>query len=251
MSQLIPIHDPQKGKMRVAALVSGSGVSLRGILVQAREMESRGGAPYEVVAAFTDNPSSKAHHLAAEFDLPVFSNDIHAFYRKRGAPIKDLAVRAEFDQETVRLLAPFRPDLLAYAGYVWVTTWPLVQAFRGINFHPADLSVPEGDKPRYAGMHGLRKALLAGEKELRAALHLVTTEVDRGPILLLSEPVPVAEGADTPLEELERHYLRLLNLQKGPLFARATKDIAEGTFKMDAAGLLHYGETPIPGGYRL
>jgi hypothetical protein len=57
------------------------------------------------------------------------------------------------------------------------------------------------------------------------------------------------EGDDP--EEVSRYYLKLLNKEKGPLFARAAKDLAEGTFRRDEKGLLYYEETRIPHGYRL
>jgi len=248
---LTSLYDPRNGRMKIAALVSGSGVSLLGILEQQKEMEKRGNAPYEVVAIFTENPASKAEELSRHYNLPVFTNDIKKFYATRGAKLSDLKVREEFDRETVALLGRQRPDVLAYAGYVWVTTKPLVEAFLGLNFHPADLSIEERGKRKYAGAHGVRDALMAGEKELAATLHIATTEVDCGPILLISHPIIVERKEGDDLEEVSRHYLKLLNKEKGPLFARAAKDLAEGTFRRDEKGVLYYGENPIPHGFKL
>ena len=248
---LTPLYDPKKGRMKIAALVSGSGVSLLGILEQEKQMQKLGTAPYEVVAIFTENPASKAAELGRQYNVPVLANDIKKFYAKRGAKVSDLKVREEFDRETVALLAEVRPDVLAYAGYVWITTKPLVDAFMGINFHPADLSIEEGGVKKYAGAHGVRDALLAGESQIAATLHIVTTEVDSGPILLISDPIKVERKEGDDLEEVSRYYLKLLNKEKAPLFARAAKDLAGGRFKRDERGLLYYGERPIPRGYRL
>jgi len=248
---LKPIYDSTKGKMRVAALATGSGTSFRTVIEQQIEMLAKGGCPYEAVAIFTDNPKSKVFDIGKKFDIPVFLNDIRAFYEKRGKKITDKKVREEYDRETVRLLEPFKPDFLAYAGYVWATTAPLVSAFTGINGHPADLSIMRGGKRAYAGANGVRDALAAGETELRCTLHLVTTEIDQGPILMISEPVRVEKGPDFSIDQASREYLNVLNQKTRKLFPRVIKDIAEGTFKRDERGALYYGDRPIPYGYRL
>ena len=248
---LTPIWDPEKGKMRVAGLVSGSGKSLIAIIEAQAQMEGEGKAPYEVVGLFSDNPKSKAEEIGKKYGIPVFTNDIRSFYKSRGKKVTDLRVREEFDREAVAALKSIMPDVLAYAGYVWATTAPLVDAFLGINAHPADLSIMEGDRRKFAGAHGVRDALLAGETALASTAHLVTTQVDGGPILMISEAVHVEQHEGMSMEDMSRHYLRLLNEKTRELFPRVIKDLAEGTFKRDEKGWLYYGETPIPKGYRL
>jgi len=248
---LTPIWNPEKGKMRVAGLVSGSGKSLVTIIEEQARMEAEGSAPYEVVGLFSDNPKSKAEEIGKQYSIPVFTNDIRSFYKSRGKKITDRRVREEFDREAVEALKSIRTDVLAYAGYVWATTAPLVNAFLGINGHPADLSIMEGGRRKFAGAQGVRDALLAGETALASTVHIVTTEVDGGPILMISEPVQVEKHEGLSLEDMSRHYLRLLNEKTRALFPRVIKDLAQGTFKRDEKGGLYYGETPIPKGYRL
>jgi folate-dependent phosphoribosylglycinamide formyltransferase PurN len=245
------IYDSTKGRMRVAGLVSGSGSSFRTIIEQQIEMQAKGGCPYEVVAIFTDNPKSKTFALGKEFNVPVFLNDIRAYYEKRGRKITDKQVREEYDKETIRLFEPVKPDFLAYAGYVWATTSPLVNAYISVNAHPADLSIEKNGRRTYAGANGVRDALIGGELEVRSTLHLVTTQVDGGPILLISDPFKVDKNSGMSLEEASRFYLRPLNEKIRKLFPRVVKDIAEGTYRRDEKGLVYYGDVPIPKGYRL
>lgn len=56
-----------------------------------------------------------------------------------------------------------------------------------------DLTIkqPNGER-RYTGLHSTRDAILAGEHETRSTLHVVTENVDGGPILSLSRAYPVA-----------------------------------------------------------
>ena len=72
----------------------------------------------------------------------------------------------------------------------WVETWK----GRALNLHPSLL-------PRYggAGMHGFKvhqAVIAAREPETGATVHLVTTDVDAGPILAQAR-LPVL-AADTP-----------------------------------------------------
>ena len=55
-----PLYDPQKGKMRVAGLVSGSGKGLLAIIERQKQLETKGDCNFEVVGLFSDNPKSKA-----------------------------------------------------------------------------------------------------------------------------------------------------------------------------------------------
>lgn len=247
---LKPICEFPGKKMRVAGLMSGSGLSLRAVIERQRALEAAGGCPFEVVGLFSDNPKSKALQLGKEFNLPVEVVDIHAFYAQRGRPIKDKQVRAEYDQGILRFLEPLKPDLLAYAGYVWATSPALVDAYVGINAHPADLSIEKDGRRPYAGANGVKDALEAGEHELRSSLAMITHKVDYGPVLLISDPVKVERRPEVSLEEASRFYLRILNDKIRKLFARAVTDIAEGAFQKDEAGSLFYKNAPIPKGLR-
>ncbi|MGQ9648057.1 MAG: phosphoribosylglycinamide formyltransferase [Thermodesulfobacteriota bacterium] len=243
------LYSPKKGKMRVVGLASGSGKSLLTVIEQQKELDASKGSPYEVVAIFTDNPKSKAREIGEQFDIPVILHDIRAFYAERGAKITDMTVRQTFDLETVKALAPYNAHVALYAGYVWAATAPLVNAFLGINVHPADLSIENDGKRAYAGAHGVRDALLAGEKMLASTAHLVTTEIDGGPILMISKPIAVDWGKRS-LEELEKECLNLLNREARRLFPKVVKAVAEGDFEIDEDGLLYYMGLPIPKGYR-
>jgi phosphoribosylglycinamide formyltransferase-1 len=91
-----------------------------------------------------------------------------------------------------------RVELIVDAGYDRVHTAPLLAAFAGriINVHPSLL-------PAFAGgMDAIERALAAGVSETGATVHVVTGDLDAGPILVQA-PVPVHPG-DTPETLLER-----------------------------------------------
>lgn len=104
-------------------------------------------------------------------------------------------VRAEFDALTATMLRDFGVDAVMLIGYVYVLTAPMLDAFDGriFNVHDADLTLLGSDgRRRYRGLHATRDAILAGERETRSTLHVVTEDVDEGPIVAVSEAFPVA-----------------------------------------------------------
>lgn len=104
---------------------------------------------------------------------------------ERQAPCR--SERAAFDAETAALLRPFDVDAVVLLGYLYVVTEPLLSAFpdRIINLHDSAL-------PRYPGLHATRDAIYAGERETRSSAHVVTAQLDAGPVIALSEAFPVA-----------------------------------------------------------
>jgi folate-dependent phosphoribosylglycinamide formyltransferase PurN len=104
-------------------------------------------------------------------------------------------VRAEFDAITAGMLQELDVDVVVLLGYIYILTAAMLDAFAGriLNVHDADLTLLGSDgRRRYTGLHSTRDAILAGERETRSTLHVVTEEVDAGPIVALSEPFPVA-----------------------------------------------------------
>ena len=247
-----PLFNYSSDKLRIAGLISGSGKSLISIIERQKELETKSTCHFEVVGLFSDNPNSKANEISKKYNIPVFVNDIKAFYRERKTKITDRSVREAFDQKTADFLKTLNPDIVVFAGYIWAITKPILKAFQSINCHPADLSVENQGHRSYAGAHGVRDALLAGEKMLHSSLHVVTQEIDHGPIMLISEPVVVEN--DSPGFDLQARsikYLRLLNEKSRHLCAMGVEKISENIFTIDSKGELFYNQNPIPKGYRL
>jgi phosphoribosylglycinamide formyltransferase-1 len=258
---LIPLHDPAEGVLRVAGLMSGSGTNIRKIIEHQIRIEREHGAPppFEVVAIFTDNSCSNAVAIGKEFDLPVVVRDLEGFCRRRGVSRRDLKAREDFDRMTVKALSPFEVKVAAYGGYMSIATAPLVEAFLGINVHPADLSIegPDGRR-RFIGGHAVRDAIAAGQRTICASTHVIEHEVDQGRILMISEPMEIYLDPRWDLsnpEDLKKaeafNQDRLKEHGDWVIFPRTIEDIARGRFCRDEKGDLYYDGIPIPKGWRV
>lgn len=100
-----------------------------------------------------------------------------------------------------------RVELVVDAGYDRVHTKPFLDAFanRIINVHPSLL-------PDFAGgIDAIERALASGAHETGATVHVVTADVDEGPILL-QEPVPIRDGdtVQTLRERVHQAEYRIL-----------------------------------------
>ncbi|MGO9872381.1 MAG: phosphoribosylglycinamide formyltransferase [Acidimicrobiia bacterium] len=154
--------------MRVGVLASGTGTILQALLD--RDL------PVVVVLA----------------DRPCRALDI-----ARGDGIADELVertdfgpsfdRVAYTKTVVAALEDHNVDLVAIAGFGTILAEPFVDTFggRAVNTHPALL-------PAFKGWHAVRDALAAGVKVTGCTVHLVTEEVDAGPILA-QEAVPVLD----------------------------------------------------------
>ncbi|MFH1033258.1 MAG: formyltransferase family protein [Pseudomonadota bacterium] len=189
--------------LRVAAFMSGSGSNIRRLL-------ERKSPHYEVAFIFSDRADdhSQGQKIAHEYGLPYFAYDTRRFHQLRGQKRsvltkEGLQTRRAFDAVAGRLVRAFGVDLLALGGYMSFLTLK-----RGINVHPADLSIDDAKgRRRFVGDDAVMDAIAAGQKELRASTLWIDQGVDSGPLLMVSDPLPVDLPA--PLEELVADPARL------------------------------------------
>jgi len=225
--------------MRVALLCSQRAPGLDDLL-----RDPNRGSLYELVCCLTSEEDSSMLERAKQEGIVALAHPIRPFYRRQGARLTDLAVRHRYDAETVGILERFEPDLVLLAGYLYIVTAPLLRRFpeRIFNVHHSDLTLGDRQgRPRYVGLRAVRDAIFAGERETRATLHVVSQEVDRGPLLLRSSPFPVsplvrdglAWGAVDMLKAYAfAHQEWMLRAAWGPLLSRAIDLVATGRVHM-------------------
>jgi len=223
-------------RLRVALLCSQHAPGLEFLLADAAR-----GQLYDLVAALSTHDAFAEHEALQAHGIPCLRHPIRSFYKWQHAPVRDLALRREFDACTLHLLRPYAPDLVVLSGYLYLLTAPMLEAFpaRIVNVHHSDLSGPPGR--RYPGLHAVREAILAGETETRATAHVVTEEVDAGPLLLRSWPYPVATLAHQALAwgalDIVRTYAAahqqwMLRTSFGPLLAGSIAAYARGAVRL-------------------
>lgn len=169
---------------RLAVLISGRGSNLQAILDAIRD--GRLDATIAVVISNRAEARGLARARAADVEALMLSP---ASFARRDD--YDRAIAAELRRRDV--------DLVCLAGFMRVVGTPLMEAFPNhiLNIHPSLL-------PAFPGLGAQRQALEHGVCVTGATVHLVTPELDGGPIVLQAA-VPVL--ADDTVDSLSARIL--------------------------------------------
>ncbi|WP_299041639.1 phosphoribosylglycinamide formyltransferase [uncultured Tateyamaria sp.] len=188
-------------KKRVGIFVSGGGSNMRALV---EDMDAR--HPAEPVVVVSNNSDAGGIAWARDAGLATVVVDHRPYGRDRSA----------FEGAISNALAPFELDMICLAGFMRVLTAGFVTPWRErmLNIHPSLL-------PKYRGLHTHARALEAGDAEHGCTVHLVTPELDEGPVLGQAR-VPL-QADDTP-EELAARVL----VQEHRLYPAVLRRFASG-----------------------
>ena len=197
-------------RLRIGVLASGGGTNLQSIIDSCERGEIDG----DVVVVITNVPDAHAVKRAENHGIEAYC------FPHEGVS------REEHEADVVGCLEKHKVDLVCLAGYLRMLTPGMVDKFKGriLNTHPALLPSFGGK-----GMHGIHvhKAVLDyGAKVSGCTIHVVTAEVDGGPIVM-QKAVPVLEE-DTP-ESLQERVLK----EEHKLYPRAIQLFAQGKVKIE------------------
>lgn len=159
-------------RAKVAALISGSGTNMAALLYASRADD----CPYEIVLVASNNPDAGGLKLAEAEGVPTFV-----------LPHKGMA-RADHDMAMDAAIRASGAQYVALAGYMRILTGDFVARWEGrmLNIHPSLL-------PKYKGLHTHERALEAGDSHAGCTVHIVSAELDDGPILGQT-PVAILPG---------------------------------------------------------
>lgn len=181
--------------VRVGVLISGRGSNMLALSEYRRRDPDR---PYRIELVASNKPEARGLVLARRLGLPIWS---HSHERLERAAF-DALVEAAFVERGV--------ELIALAGYMRLLSPEFVARWQGriLNVHPSLL-------PLYKGLNTHQRALLAGDEEAGCSVHVVTADVDDGPVIAQAKvrilPRDTAESIEARvLEEEHKLYPRAL-----------------------------------------
>jgi len=176
-------------RAKVGILISGRGSNMASLIEAARNPD----CPYEVALVVSNVPDAAGLAFAAANDIPTFALS-HIGLK-----------RAEFDELVNGALRDAGVEYVALAGYMRLLSPGFVEKWTGrmINIHPSLL-------PAYKGLDTHQRAIDAGEAKHGCSVHIVTAELDDGPILAQAEvPILAGDNADALAQRvlIEEHKL--------------------------------------------
>lgn len=191
------------------------------------------GTLYEIVALISTEEKIAEEAEIDSRGVPVVHHPIRAYLEERGHNPFDIRHRHIYDQQIATMLEILEPDLIILSSYLYLLTSVVLDRWVGriVNVHDSDLTLLGDDGlPRYRGLRSTRDAIFSGERETRATAHIVTKDLDRGPVLFRSEPFTVsplaaealAWGDDTILKAYAHaHRAWVIRSAWAPLLHRA------------------------------
>ena len=127
-----------------------------------------GDHPARAAVVISNNPQAAGLQRAADLGVPTEVVDHRPFSKNRAA----------FEAVLNKTLKPYQVDLICQAGFMRILTEEFVLGWQGkmLNIHPSLL-------PKYKGLNTHIRALEAGDLEAGCSVHMVTPELDGGPVL--------------------------------------------------------------------
>jgi phosphoribosylglycinamide formyltransferase 1 len=150
-------------KVRVAVLISGRGSNMLALSEHKRRDPER---PYEIALVASNVPDARGLVLAKRLGIKTWAMSHKGLER------------SEFDLKLDEALRANRIELIALAGYMRLLSDSFIERWEGriLNVHPSLL-------PLHKGLDTHRRAIVAGDEYGGCSVHLVTSELDSGPVI--------------------------------------------------------------------
>jgi phosphoribosylglycinamide formyltransferase-1 len=151
----------------IVILISGGGSNMAAMVRAAQQQDWAGRHGIRVAAVVSNKADAKGLGLAREQGIATQVLDHKAY-----------ASREDFDAALAQAIDACEPALVVLAGFMRILTPGFVDHFAGrlVNIHPSLL-------PAFTGLHTHQRAIDAGCRFAGCTVHLVTAELDVGPIL--------------------------------------------------------------------
>jgi phosphoribosylglycinamide formyltransferase-1 len=151
----------------IVILISGGGSNMAAIVRAAQQQDWAGRHGIRIAAVLSNKQDAKGLVIAQEQGIATQVLDHKAY-----------ATREAFDAALAQAIDAYEPALVVLAGFMRILTPGFVDHFAGrlVNIHPSLL-------PAFTGLHTHQRAIDAGCRFAGCTVHLVTAELDVGPIL--------------------------------------------------------------------
>jgi phosphoribosylglycinamide formyltransferase 1 len=203
----------------IGVLISGSGSNLQAIIdaIAAGRLDARIGV------VISNRPEAAGLERAALGGIETLVLSHRGF-----------GTREDYDRALVEALRVRGVELVCLAGFMRLLSPAFVEAFPSavLNIHPSLL-------PAFPGLDAQRQALDHGVKVTGATVHLVTAELDAGPIVLQA---PVLVRDDDTVESLSARILT----EEHRIYPEAIGIVLAGGWRVEGRRFLRTLAGPAP-----
>jgi phosphoribosylglycinamide formyltransferase 1 len=204
---------------RLGVLISGRGSNLQSII----DAIGAGALDATIAVVISNRADAAGLRRANEAAIDAVVLDPRKF-----------ADRAAYDRAIVEEMRARSVDLVCLAGFMRLVGAPLLDAFpnRILNIHPSLL-------PAFPGLDAQRQALDHGVRISGATVHLVTAELDGGPIVLQAA-VPVLH--EDTVDSLSARIL----VEEHKIYAEAIRMVLDSSWKIEGRRFVQTNSSSKP-----
>ena len=175
--------------LKVGWFSTARGDSSRNLLIKAVESIRQGQLNAKIEFVFCSRESGESEKTDVFIDqvraygIPLVNLSVKKFAAasQQGIAVKDEKLppwRLEYDREVMSLLGGYSVDVCMLAGYMLIVGQEMCNKYNMINLHPALPTGPKGTWQEVIWQLISDKATQSG-----VMMHLVTPELDRGPVI--------------------------------------------------------------------
>jgi phosphoribosylglycinamide formyltransferase-1 len=149
--------------VRVAVLLSGRGSNMLALSEYKRRDPERA---YRIALVASNVPEARGLVLAKRLGIKAWSLSHRGLERR------------DFDMKLDAALRTHDVELVALAGFMRLLSSEFIERWEGriLNIHPSLL-------PLYKGLDTHRRAIMAGDEYAGCSVHVVTNDLDSGPVI--------------------------------------------------------------------
>jgi phosphoribosylglycinamide formyltransferase-1 len=254
-------------RYKIGWFSTGRGAGSKGMLQATHDAIQSGELNAEIEFVYCSRergetePTDQYLDMVKGYDIPLVSFSYQRYRAIRGMPNPDLNAplpqwRIDYDNEVIKRLEQFRPDLCLLAGFMLVTTPVMCDKYEIINLHPAVPGGPAGTWQQVIWKLIETKAEIQGVK-----MHVAIPELDMGPTVTYCTFRIRGKAFDKLWEAIENETVEEIKINEGvgnalfrtirthgavremPLIIATLKAFSEGKIKItkdrqvvDAAG---------------
>ncbi len=165
----------------LAVLISGNGSNLQAII----DAIANGNLPAEISIVISNRTHAAGLERARRAGIPTAVLTSQQFPN-----------RQEYEQALQTYLDGYHPELIILAGFMRVLGEDFVQHFRNqiLNIHPSLL-------PKYPGLNTHQQVITAQDRSHGTTVHVVTAQLDAGPIVAQASTTVIPEDDVNSLAE--------------------------------------------------
>ncbi len=174
-------------KYKIGWFSTGRGAGSRGMLQATHDAIKSGMLNAEIEFVFCSReygetePTDQYLNMVKEFGIPLVCYSYQKYRVKRNMPNPDPNAplpqwRIDYDNDVLKMLKPYHPDLVVLAGFMLITTPVMCDKYEIINLHPAAPGGPAGTWQQVIWKLIEQKANMQGIK-----MHVAIPELDAGP----------------------------------------------------------------------